>query len=211
MIDLSIYYPSLTAPYKSWGDKKLITGSQYIFTCMDGNAYFTGIAADVTVYGELSANFAGKVALAGNRDKNAVIAKDLVRVELIGNTLNLANSVSKIANGDIQILGACGMPMRKRVQPIVLTAPTNLVVTPGKVPGQLTISVNRVKGARSYVVKYSLDPQTPDSSWASVTCTKRDCTLTGLQSGSKYWIMVGAVGGNDQTLWSVAQLSSYVP
>jgi len=178
---------------------------------MDGNAYFTSIAADVTAYGELATGFAGKVAVAGNRDKNAVIAKDLLRVELIGTTLNLANSVSKLANGDIQVLGASGMPLRKRVQPIVLTAPTNLAVTAGKVPGQLTITVNRVKGARSYVVKYTLDPQTPDSSWASITSTRRDCTLTGLQSGSKYWIMVGAVGGNEQTLWSLAQLSGYVP
>jgi hypothetical protein len=211
MIDVSLYYPTLTKPYKKWSDKQLVTGSHHIFTCMNGNEYFTGIAADIAGYGELSKNFSNKVAVAANRGKNDVAAKDMVRLSLIDSTLNLANSVSQIANGEIQILVSSGIPMRKRPKPAVLTTPTNLVVSAGQATGQLITKIDRVKGARTYIVRYTLDPQTPASAWASVVCTTRRCVINDLQSGSKYWIMVGALGGNGQNTWGVAQLSPYVP
>ena len=206
-----LFYPALTAPYKRWGDNKLFTGTQSICTKMTGNEFFTSIAAAVGAYAEVSETFGNKIAIASNRDKNAIIVKEMVRLDLISATLNLSNSVSQIANGDLQILVSSGMPLRKRAQPVVLTTPGNLVITAGSMPGELTTKVDAVKGVKSYVVKYTLDPQTPASTWTSVTCTTRYCTLTGLQSGAKYWIMVGAVGGNGQTKWSVTQISAYVP
>lgn len=158
MTDLMFYYPTLIAPYKGWSDKQLVTGTHYIATCMIGNQYFTTLADEIAAFAEQSENFGNKVAVATNRDKNDVIAKDLVRLSLIGDTLNLGNSVTKIANGELQVLASSGMPLRKRAQPIVLTMPANLVLSVSNVTGELTTRVDSVKGARSYVVKYTQDP-----------------------------------------------------
>jgi hypothetical protein len=211
MIDLNFYYPILIAPYKSWPDKTLAGGSHYIFTCMSGNTYFSALATQVADYGELSGLFRNQVAIAANRGKNAVIAKDMTRLELIAATLTLRNAVAQIAKGDLQALASSGMVLRKKWQRVALTAPQNLRITSGAAEGQLKIKVKTVHGARSYEIKYTIDPQTPASQWASVTCTTSQYRIDGLQSGAKYWIMVGAVGGKGQTTWSVSQLSPYVP
>lgn len=211
MIDFSSYYPTLTAPYKSWPDKQLITGTHFIYTCMISREVFIPLATEIADFGVLSEDFSNKVAVAGNREKNAVIAKDIARNSLITSVLNLGNSVTKIANGDGQILSSAGMQLRRRPQPLVLGMPGNLVISAGSLAGQITTKVDSVKGARSYVVRYTIDPQTPASTWTSITCTTRQCVIDGLQSGAKYWIIVGAVGGNGQTMWSVAQPSPYVP
>ena len=142
---------------------------------------------------------------------NAIVAKDVARVALVDATVGLSNSVTKVAGGDLQILVSSGLELRRRPQTVVLGTPSNLVITPGNVQGQLKTKVDAVKGAKSYVAKYTIDPQTPASQWASVTCTIRECVLTGLQSGAKYWIVVGAVGGYGKTQWGAAQLSPFVP
>ena len=212
MFDPNFYYPTLITPYKSWGDKQLVTDTHYIFTCTKDNDYFLTLADEVTAYGIISDNFRDAVAQAANRDKDAVNAKDMARLELIGATLNLSNSVTKVANGSFAALASSGMPMRKRPQPIVLGTPNNLVITADdNVVGQLISKISAVKGARSYIVKYTINPQTPDSQWDSIICTTRICIINGLETGAKYWIQVGAVGSYEQTRWGVSQLSPFVP
>jgi hypothetical protein len=211
MFDPSLYYPTLNAPYKSWNDKEMVTGSHYIFTCMNLNEYFPTLTAQVTDYGELSTQFANLVSLAANRDKNAVVAKDMGRLALIEASINLGNSVTQVANGDFLALASSGMEMRKRSQSVVLGAVSMPVITAKGVVGQLKVNVHVVKGARSYIVKYTINPQTPDSQWVNVFGTTTKCFIDGLESGAKYWIMVGAVGGKRQTAWSGAVLSPFVP
>jgi hypothetical protein len=211
MFDPTLYYPSLNSPYKSWTDKELVTGSQYIFTCLDGNEHFLTIAAEVTSYGGNSEQFATLVARAGNRDKNAVAAKDMGRLSLIEASYNLTNSVTKVAGGDFQALRSTGMEMRKRPQPVVLGTPSNLVITANGTVGQLKTKVNAVNGVKGYIIKYTIDPMTPGSQWENIFCSTSQCVINGLQSGAKYWIVVGAMGSKEQTTWGVAQLSPFVP
>ena len=211
MIDVTFYYPALTAPYKGWSDRKLVTGTQAMVNALDGNEYFTTIAAEVTAFSGLVTTFTNKVAAASSRDSDAIIAKDLARLELISATLNLGNSVAKVANGDIQVLASSRMPLRKRRVPVVLEAPVNLTLVPGNPAGSLKVSVNRVKGASSYLVNYAAEPVTPESVWASAVSTSRNCTLYGLQSGAKYSVVVAAVGAKEQLMWGAPQQSPYIP
>lgn len=211
MIDLNFYYPTLIAPYKSWPDKTLASGSHYIFTCMSGNAYFSELATQVANYGELSGLFRNQVAIAANGDKNAIITKDIMRNELVAATFTLRNAVAQITKGDLQALASSGLVLRRKWQRVALTAPQNLRIISGAGEGQLKIKVRTVHGARSYEIKYTMDPQRPASQWASAVCTTSQYRINGLKSGAKYWIMVGAIGGKGQTAWGVAQLSPYVP
>lgn len=210
MIDVNFYYPTLTAPYRGMPDKTLVSSTHYIFTNCNGNAHFTAIQSEIEAYGVLSDSFRDLVAIAINRGKTAIVEKDIARYALITATLNLGNSVTKIANGDIAILASSGMELRKKPRSIQLGEPSNLVIEAGN-DGELSAKVDRVAGAKSYIVKYALDPQTPASHWAFVVISTRQYTITGLESGAKYWIMVGAVGAKGQTNWSVPQRSPYVP
>ena len=210
MLDPTLYYPTLNAPYKSWNDTELVSGSRYIYTCMNSNEYFLTMAEEVTSYGESVEGFATLVAKAGNRDKNAVAAKDMGRLSLIEASINLGNSVTKVAAGNLQALISSGLDLRKRPQPVVLGTPSNLVISVNGAVGQLKTKVNSVKGAKTYIVKYTIDPQAPGSEWTSIICTTSQYVISGLQSGAKYWIIVGAVGSKGQTTWSVAQLSPFV-
>jgi hypothetical protein len=212
MFDPSLYYPTLNAPYKSWNDKEMVTGSHYIFTCMNLNEHFTTLAAEVTSYGELSTQFANLVSLATNRDKNAVTAKDMGRLALIEASINLGNSVTQVANGDFLALASSGIEMRTRPQSVVLGTTSNPVLTvDSNVVGQLKVKVPTVDGAKGYIVKYTINPQTTDTQWVNVFGTTSQRFIDGLQSGAKYWVMVGAVGGKGQTAWSGAVLSPFVP
>jgi hypothetical protein len=159
MIDLNFYYPTLIAPYKSWPDKTLASGSHYIFTCMSGNAYFSALAAQVADYGELSGLFRSQVAIAANGNKNAIITKDIMRNELVAATLTLRNEVAQIAKGDLQALASSGLALRRKWQRVALTAPQNLRINPGAAEGQLKVKVKTVNGARSYEIKYTIDPR----------------------------------------------------
>jgi hypothetical protein len=212
MFDPTLYYPTLNAPYKSWNDKEMVTGSHYIFTCLNLNDFFSALAAEVTSYGQLSAEFANLVSQAANRDKNAVVAKDMGRLALIEASINLGNSVTQVANGNFQALASSGIEMRKRPQTVVLGTPSTPVVTvDSNVAGRIKVKVNLVKGARTYIVKYTINPLTPDSQWENVFSTTSQRFIDGLESGAKYWVMVGAVGGNGQTTWSGAVLSPFAP
>jgi hypothetical protein len=178
---------------------------------MNENEYFTTLATEIANYGENAENFTTLVSRAGNRDKNAVAAKDIGRLSLIEASIALTNSVTKAAGGDFQALISSGMELRKRPQSIVLGTPSNLAITTNGAVGQLKTKVNAVKGAKGYIVKYTIDPQTPDSQWESIFCSTSQCVINGLGSGAKYWIVIGAMGAKEQTTWSVSQLSPFVP
>lgn len=211
MPDYSFYYPSLIAPYKSWSDTKLVAGSGYIFNCLQGNDYFTSLATEVTAYGNIVNAFRTQVELAGNRDKNAVAAKNVMRNALIAATISIANAVTQAASGNIQALVSSGMELRKKPQPIELEAPVNLVITAGPQPGQLKTKVDVVKGARSYIARCATDPEAPATQWTIVNCSRSQCVISGLPSGTKQWVVIGALGSNHNTAWSAMQLSPFVP
>ena len=210
MLDVNFFFPTFTRPYFRWSDRKLVDRSHYVFTCTNGHEDLTSLADEITAYGLFSDTFRDKVAIAANREKTAIIEKDLARFELITATLNLAHSIASIAKGDIRILGSVGLELRKKPQSVSLGDVSNLVITAPNHVGQLKTKVDKVTGARSYLVKYTLDLALPISQWSYVTCTTLECFLMGLESGLKYWIKVGAVGAKGKTHWSEAQRSPFV-
>ena len=139
-----------------------------------------------------------------------MIARDIARAALVKAMLRLSNSVSQVANGDIVALTSSGFQLRRRPRTVALGIPGDIVITGNQV-GQLHTKMPAVTGARSYTVKYTMDPVTPASVWQSITCTTRKCLISGLESGRKYLIIIGAVGGKGRTNWSATHRSGYVP
>ena len=57
-------------------------------------------------------------------------------------------------------------------------------------------------GAQSYIVEMSPNPPT-NTSWTQVdVVTASKCTVSKLESGTKYWFRVAAVGSGGRGAWS---------
>lgn len=81
-------------------------------------------------------------------------------------------------------------------------APLALSATEGDHDGEIDLSWNAVRGAKSYVIERSPDPPTP-SSWVHQSVSSRSSTsVTGLVSGTRYWLRVAAVTSAGQSGFS---------
>lgn len=69
-------------------------------------------------------------------------------------------------------------------------------------PGEVTISVKRVRGARAYMHQYATEAPTSETVWINVGHTFPYNTFRGLKSFNKYWFRIVALGPNGQMVYS---------
>ena len=206
----SDFIPTVTKPYNSWSDKKLVTGTVKIQTAFTDNADFPTTTPSLADYSAMVGAFISQLGKAGTRDVNAVAAKNARRKELIDATITLGTSVSLTANGDLEMLLSTAFPLRKQSQPVVLAKPSNFRCTNGINPGELDLKVDTMDGVVSFNFTYTVYPPTDTSAWTTVTSSKSSCTITGLESGKKYWFRVAAIGSKGQLVWGETLQSPYV-
>jgi hypothetical protein len=114
-----------------------------------------------------------------------------------------ASYVESVAGNDEKLIHEAGMDTKAAASaPSQVSIPTGLEVTTGDKDGELDPSWDKVAGARSYVIQISLDPPTATSWTHAGTSTKSSTTITGLNSGTRYWFRVAAVGASGQSGWS---------
>lgn len=116
----------------------------------------------------------------------------------------LAAYVESIAGDDEPKILSAGMSV-KSATPSVATGvgnPSALSATEGDHAGEIDLSWDTVKSAKSYVVERSPDPPTA-TSWAHETVSlKSSATVSGLASGTRYWFRVAAVMTSGQSGFS---------
>ena len=206
---IAFTYPTLVKPYNTWSDNILATGTNSMADALTTNPYFTSLAAEVADFKAAGTAFSDQLAKCAGRDSNVIAEKNVLRRNLIMSTIQMGISVEKLAAGDPVILQNSKFPMRKLPQPVVVTKPTGLALTPGINPGELLVKIDGMKKL-SLVIEYTIDPMTPDSQWESITCSTCSYLLTGLQPGKRYWVRVAAVGANKQTVWGDTLQSPYI-
>ncbi|WP_242696402.1 hypothetical protein [Longitalea luteola] len=69
-------------------------------------------------------------------------------------------------------------------------------------PGEVTIRVKRVRGARAYMHQYTAEPPTSETVWTNEGSTNAYHTFRGLKSYQKYWFRTVALGMNNQMEYS---------
>ena len=80
--------------------------------------------------------------------------------------------------------------------------PNNLTLKEGNGAGKIDVSVDVVKGAKSYIIEIS-DNINDANAWKQVkTSTKSANRLENLVSGMRIWVRVSAVGAAGQSSWS---------
>jgi hypothetical protein len=123
------------------------------------------------------------------------------------NLLNLldteASYVENIANGDETKIMSAGFDVRKASTPVgEVDAPKGLLATEGKKTGEILCTWKTVKGAKSYNVEHNADITNAETWKFAMSVTKATCTLTDLESGSRIWVRVLALGAAGEGPWS---------
>ena len=129
---------------------------------------------------ELSAAVGRDRVLASIKDDKKAILQQLLK--------ELAYYVSQMAKGDKTLLLASGFEINADKIASQKMAPKLKVEL--SIAGQVTISVDRVPGAKVYVHQYTPDPLTPQSVWISETSLKRQHTFSGFESTAKIWVRI---------------------
>jgi hypothetical protein len=190
--------------FSRYTDGALESKTHSIISSMTANAFFpTPVPAIADV--QLAATaFATALVKAGTGNRVEVADKNAKRETLVGLLRTLSSYVNLVANGDRMQLLSSGFEISKDPQPVTLTKPENLRVQNGLSSGELFVSVKSVRGASAYSHEYTTDATLAPDSWVSTNSTSSRLLLSNLQPGTVYFCRVGAIGSNNQLLYSDA-------
>lgn len=123
------------------------------------------------------------------------------------NLLNLldteGNYVETAANGDEAKIVSAGFDVKKAAEPIgLLPAPKKVLALEGANDGDITVTWDRVVGAKSYIVEISFDITSAENWSYQATVTKAKCFIGGLDSGTRIWTRVAAINAAGQGAYS---------
>lgn len=174
-----------------------------IYEGMNENPNFPTPTPDMATFNTARLSFSNALEKAASRSVDDIAAKDHARTVLTAMLVELGNYVTLTANGDANKLISSRFDLRKKREPKPeLQKPKNLKLWDGINPGVILVSVDAVRGARSYSFEYTMDPLTADSVWIVVSGTSRKSAFKNLESGTKIWVRVAAVGVRNQFNYS---------
>lgn len=199
---IAIMIAKITTGFDRLSDAHLLTKAMDIYASMNGNVLFPTPTPALDALNDAILSFQNALTAAAARERTQVILKNQARVALIVMLRELANYVTFTANGDAGVLSSSGYDMRKVPEPVIVPKPTNLLVEDGLNSGELKVTVDKPKGARSFVHQYTADPLLAGSVWESTPTTSKTYTFTGLEKAKNYWCRVGVIGSNGQLVYS---------
>lgn len=187
-------------------DSQLLTFSQQHITAMDGNANFPTPLPAAVDYQALHDDFEAKLdaaEMSQQECRQKFVDKDAARAALESALKQRGGYIESTSAGDEAMILSSNLPVRNTPAPIgVLPAPTGLEAFTNGFEGQVQLSWDSVRGAKSYEIQLSPDPNTP-SSWSTATSrTGTKATLSGLTAGARCWFRVRALGAAGFSEWS---------
>ena len=176
--------------------------SQQIVAALTDNPNFNNphppLAQVTAAINELEA--ASNAAQAARQEAKARTAAQHSKEEALDKMLTqLVAHVESVAGDDPQLIMSAGLDVRTTASSpsashsAASSAPPSRTATFGDHEGEIDLSWDTVRGARSYVVERSPDPPT-ESSWThAAVATRSRITIEHLTSGTRYWFRVAAV------------------
>lgn len=115
----------------------------------------------------------------------------------------LAGYIESVAGDDESKILSAGISVRTATPTTQAPeTPSAFSATEGDHEGEIDLSWDTVKGAKSYVIERSPDPPTATSWVHEAVSLKSSSTVGGLASGTRYWFRVAAVMSSGQSGWS---------
>jgi hypothetical protein len=188
--------------YQRSSDSNLMVIAHRISESMKSNPNFPNPVPSQVDFEKACRELQLAVSVAGRNDRTLSSAKNDKKAELIRLLNQLAGYVTVASNGDRTKLLSSGFDITGvKGEAQALSPITALVVEIGP-PGQAISKVKRVTGSRAYLHQYTRDPVNADSQWVSETVTDNQYTFTDLQSVTRYWFRVVAIGKGKQSVHS---------
>jgi hypothetical protein len=192
----------ITNDFEHLSDANLQVKASSIIDSLKDNPHFPDPKPDLAAVTEALEAFSNALTTAQAGNHADIAIKNQKREELLDKLRRLGEYVVFTAAGDTVKAASTNYSFaRDYGGPVEISRPENLVVEDGDNSGDLRLRFNRVKGARSYVYQYTLDPISENSVWENKVGTVSQATFSNLQKGKRYWCRVGAVG-NAETIFS---------
>lgn len=201
--------PRIKLNLRSLSIPEKVARAQQLVTALTGNTNFNSphppLAQVTDAIEELEA--ASNAAQAARQEAKARTAAQNAKEETLDQMLTqLVAHVESVAGNDDELIMSAGLDVRGTPGPgRTLSTPSaspSLTATVGDHDGEIDLSWDTVRGARSYTIERSPDPP-GESTWAhSGISTRSRTTVEGLHSGTRYWFRVAAVTASGQGPWS---------
>ncbi|MFL6334049.1 MAG: fibronectin type III domain-containing protein [Pyrinomonadaceae bacterium] len=199
MPKVKLNFHTLTIPEK-------IARAQQIIAALTGNANFPAphppLSEVTAAINELET--ASNAAQAARREARHRTAEQGASENSLHQLVTqLVAHVESVAGADEAKIMSAGLEMRSAAtaDSTAPAAPETLSATTGNHEGEIELSWDTVRGARSYVVERTTDPQTGPWTQAGVS-PRSSLIIEGLESGKRYYFRVAAVTLNGQSPWS---------
>lgn len=194
----------ITTRFERLSDANLDILARRVIASLTANEYFSDPQPPLQAVLEQQQRFAQLLVPAKDGSRLAASQKNDARQLLVDMLKELGRYVQYAGKGKKSILLSSGFELAKEpAGHIELEQPADIQIE-GSARGEISISLGRCKGARSYIYQLAPDPLAPDSRWESAPSTRRGHTFAGLASGQRYWLRVVAVGTNEQSIASEA-------
>jgi len=192
----------IRSTYKRERDGDLSMTIKRVVEKTENNPNFPNPPEALAKLKKLSPEYDDAVTNAKGRDKEMVAIKKAKKAAAISLLTEVASYVTLVCNGNEALLLNSGFEISGQTQdPQAMPAIQKLFVELGP-PGEVTIRVKRVRGARAYLHQYTSEEPTSGTVWVNEGTTNPSYTFRGLKSYTKYWFRIVALGTNGQTVYS---------
>ena len=187
--------------YKRERDSELITTVKRVIEKSRNNPKLPNPPEALEELEKLLPDYSSAVVNAKGREKETIAIKKKLKAQIVALLNELDSFVTTIANGDETILLTSGFDISGQTEEQAMPGIPKLDVELGP-PGEVTISVKRVRSAKAYMHQYTTEAPTSETVWISEGSVNPECTFRGLKSYTKYWFRVVALGKNEQKVYS---------
>lgn len=184
-------------------DDDLDTKAANIVKSMTGNTNYTTPVPTLAVVQTTLTAYETALTAAQNGTPDKTAFKDQKRRDLEAVLKQLGTYVQLNCKNDLSILLSSGFEANKPATRVgVLPKCENMKVENGPNSGTIKVSVDKMKGARSYRYETTPAPVTGQSVWNVNVGTASKFTIDGLISGQQYGFRVAGVGADPTIVYS---------
>jgi hypothetical protein len=187
--------------YKTQSDSEVITTGYRIVDKMDNNPNFPDPPAALPATKKLLPELQSAVSNAKGRDMEFVCFKNNKKADLIALLTELDEYVTTTCKENRLMLLSSGFAISgdRSDQPAPVIQQLEAELGP---PGEVTLRVKRLRGARAYMHQYTTEPPSAETVWISEGSKQAYYTFSGLNSMAKYWFRVVAISRDGQMVTS---------
>jgi hypothetical protein len=191
--------PKLILDYGRLNDPSLNMKAQYVMEALTGNLNFPITSPTLVEFTALQTTFAESLTKATNGDRVLIAIKNQAKENLVLGMRNLAQDVTGIAQNDKVKLASSGFDLASPGEAgLNITTPSEFRVLDGMNNGELKFMCKRVPNAIGYVLEYTDELPSEETSWKIQTSSTREFTVKGLRSGIKVFGRIKAIGRKGQ-------------